>query len=32
MCLKDWFDTEIRNQDHFNMYDISEYSTLISFL
>jgi hypothetical protein len=31
VCLKDWFNTEARDRDHSNMYDISEYSTSILF-
>jgi hypothetical protein len=27
MCLKDWFDDEVRDQDHSNIYDSSEYAT-----
>jgi hypothetical protein len=29
VCLKNWLDTEIRYQDHSNIYDVSEYNTLI---
>jgi hypothetical protein len=29
MCLKDWIDTDVRDQYHSNMYDISEYRTSI---
>jgi hypothetical protein len=32
MCLKDWFDAEIKDHDHSNMYDISEYDMSIFFL
>jgi hypothetical protein len=31
VCLKDWIDTEVRDQDHFNLYDISEYDMSILF-
>jgi hypothetical protein len=31
MCLKDWLDTEVRNHNHSNLYDISEYDTSIFF-
>jgi hypothetical protein len=27
LCLKDWLDAEIRDQDHSNMYDSFEYAT-----
>jgi hypothetical protein len=30
-CLKDWFDTKVRDLDHFNLYDISEYDISILF-
>jgi hypothetical protein len=30
--LKDWLDTKVRDNDHSNMYDISEYDTSILFL
>jgi hypothetical protein len=32
MCLKDWIDTDVRDQYHSNMYDISEYRTSIFFV
>jgi hypothetical protein len=31
MCLKDWFDTKDIDHNHSNLYDISEYDTLILF-
>jgi hypothetical protein len=31
VCLKDRFDTEIRDHDHSNLYDISKYDTSILF-
>jgi hypothetical protein len=31
VCLKDWLDIEVRDQNHSNVYDISEYGTLILF-
>jgi hypothetical protein len=31
VCLKDWFNTEVRDQYHSNMYDIFKYSRSILF-
>jgi hypothetical protein len=31
VCLKNWLDTDVKNQDHSNMYDISKYGLLILF-
>jgi hypothetical protein len=31
VCLKDWFNTEVKDQNHSNMYDIFEYSMSILF-
>jgi hypothetical protein len=31
MCSKDWFDTEVRDQDHSNLYDMFEYDMSILF-
>jgi hypothetical protein len=32
ICLKDWLDTDVRDWDHSNIYDFSEYDTSILFL
>jgi hypothetical protein len=31
MCLKDWLDTEVKDQDYSNMYDVFEYGRSILF-